>query len=396
MMLATEHIRVRRRKGTMKPIYASEEELGLAKTLISVYRDAVERPRRELKEAVSDCEELGYDYKLVRGLASLLEARCAFESRAIILPLKARKAVFGEAGRTVVATEEKRNRAMANAAFRLGISTLELEQSLYADLDDEQTLAGFEEPDPLDLLKEYNFALTIALVAHGKRLEVNYKGRDNGLEAALGRLGESRVSRSGGVSRLVVEWRPSSRSGYRGALIEGVLSKLLQLKGWALSVAVVFPLKVGKAYRLDIKGDVEGAMMSAGSQMEEEPLIPEARRAPRSISRPAPKPKTRPSVGVIIVDDVARRMGLAESEVREMYRGENLLDLGGVLISREKRDEVREALGEAHDMRFDAVKGLLRVLGVKQPVPVLEALGYEIEWNRDRKESLVYRLKRGG
>jgi hypothetical protein len=46
-------------------------------------------------------------------------------------------------------------------------------------------------------------------------------------------------------------------------------------------------------------------------------------------------------------------------------------------------------------MRFDAVKGLLRALGVKQPVPVLEALGYEIEWNRDRKESLVYRLKRG-
>ena len=46
-------------------------------------------------------------------------------------------------------------------------------------------------------------------------------------------------------------------------------------------------------------------------------------------------------------------------------------------------------------MRFDSVRGLLRGLGVKQPVPVLEALGYEIDWNRDRGESLVYRLKRG-
>lgn len=392
MMLATEHIRVKRRKGTMKPIYASEEELGLAKTLVAVHLDAVEKTRRDLKKSVSDCEELGYDYKLVRGLASLLEERCAFESRAIISPLKARKAVFGEAGRTVVATEEKRNRVMANAAFRLGISTLELEQSLYADLDDEQTLAGFEEPEPLDLLKEYNFALVVALVAHGKRLEVSYKGRDNGLKDAVGRLGESRVSSSGGVSRLVVEWRPSNRSGYRGALIEGVLSKLLQLKGWDLSVAVVYPLKVGRAYRLEIKGDVEGGMMSAGSRREE-PLIPEARRASRSVSRPALK--KRSSGGVVIVDDVAWRMGLTESEVREMHRGENLLDLGGVLISREKRDEVLEALGGAPDMRFDAVKGLLRALGVKQPVPVLEALGYEIEWNRDRKESLVYRLKRG-
>jgi hypothetical protein len=395
MMLAPEHIRVKRRKGTMRAIYASEEELGLAKTLVSVHRDAVEKTRRELKEAVSDCEELGYDYKLVRGLASILEERCAFESRAVIRPLKARKVVFVEAGSIVVATEEKRNRAMANAAFRLGISTLELEQSLYADLDDEQTLAGFEAPEPLDLLKEYNFALAVALVAHGKRLEVSYKGRDNGLEDAVGRLGESRASRSGGVSRLVVEWRPSSRSGYRGALIEGVFSKLLQLKGWALSVAVVYPLKVGRAYRLEIKGDVEGGMMSAGSRREE-PLIPEVRRAPRSVSRPAPQPKTRPSGGVIVVDDVARRMGLTEYEVREMYRGENLLDLGGVLISRETKEEVLKALGGAPDMRFDAVRGLLRGLGVKQTVPVLEALGYEIDWNRDRKESLVYRLKRGG
>ena len=395
MMLAPEHIRVKRRKGTMNPIYASEEELGLAKTLVAVHQDSVEKTRRELKAAVSDCEELGYDYKLVRGLASLLEERCAFESRAVIRPPKARKAVFGEAGRMVVATEEQRNRVMANAAFRIGISTLELEQSLYADLDDEQTLAGFEAPEPLDLLKEYNFALAVALVAHGKRLEVNYKGSDKGLEDAVGKLGDSRVSSSGGVSRLVVEWRPSNRSGYRGSLIENVLSKLLKMKGGTLSASVVYPLKVGKAYRLDIRGDVEGRMMSAGAQIEE-PLIPEARRAPRKVSRPASTRKTKPSGGTIVVDDVARRMGLTESEVREMYQGQNLLDLGGVLMSQEKKDEVLKALGGASDMRFDAVKGLLKRLGVKQPVPVLEALGYEIDWNRDRKESLVYRLKRGG
>lgn len=394
MILVSEHIRVKRRKGVMTPIYASEEELGLAKTLVSVHRDSVERPRRELGEAVSGCEELGYDYRLVRGLASLLEEKCVFESRAVIRPLRARRVVFGEAGRIVVATAEERNRLMANAAFRIGVSTLELEQSIYADLDDEQILAGFVEPEPLDLLKEYNFALAVALVAHGKRLEVSYKGRDEGLVDAMGRLGESRVSSSGGVSRLVVEWRPGNRSGYRGALIEDVLSKLLQQKGWALSVAVVYPLRLGRAYRLEIKGSVEGMMMSVGPQKEED-LIPDVRRASRVAPRTAPRSKARLSGGVVLVDDVARRMGLTESEVREMYRGEGLLDLGGVLISREKRDEVLEALEGASDMRFDSVRRLLRSLGVKQTVPVLEALGYEIDWNRDRGESLVYRLKRG-
>jgi hypothetical protein len=390
-MLAPEHIRVRRRKGVMNPIYASEEELGLAKTLVSTRRDARERPRRELREAVSGCEELGYDYKLVRGLASLLEERSVFESRAVLRPLKARKAVFGESGRIVVSTEEERNRLMANAAFRLGVSTLELEQSLYADLDDEQVLAGFEEPEPLDLLKEYNFALAVALVAHGKRLEVSYKGKDNGLVNTMGRLGKNRVSSSGGVSRLVVEWRPSNRSGYRGALIEDALSKLLQLKGWALSVAVVYPLKVGRAYRLEIREGVEGRMMSAGPQKVVS-LIPDVRSVPRVARRTASRPNARLSGGVVLVEDVARRMGLTESEVREMYRGEGLLDLEGVLISREKRDEVLEALEGASDMRFDSVRRFLRDLGVKQPVPVLEALGYEIDWNRDRGESLVYRL----
>ncbi|MBC8225136.1 hypothetical protein H8E65_11140 [Candidatus Bathyarchaeota archaeon] len=89
-------------------------------------------------------------------------------------------------------------------------------------------------------------------------------------------------------------------------------------------------------------------------------------------------------------------MGITESEGRAMYRGGNLLELGGVLISREIKEAVLEVLGGVIDMRFDSVRGILRGLGVKQPVPVLEALGYEVDWNRVRGESLVYRLKRGG
>ena len=38
------------------------------------------------------------------------------------------------------------------------------------------------------------------------------------------------------------------------------------------------------------------------------------------------------------------------------------------------------------------VRQVLRGVGVKEPVPLLEALGYIVEWNRDRDESLVYRI----
>nr|MBC8223221.1 hypothetical protein [Candidatus Bathyarchaeota archaeon] len=48
MMLAPEHIRVKRRKGVMTAIYASEEELGLAKAPVSGHRGALGRTPRGL------------------------------------------------------------------------------------------------------------------------------------------------------------------------------------------------------------------------------------------------------------------------------------------------------------------------------------------------------------
>jgi hypothetical protein len=88
---------------------------------------------------------------------------------------------------------------------------------------------------------------------------------------------------------------------------------------------------------------------------------------------------------------VARRMGLTEDEVREMY-GEDFLDLGGVLLTEGKRDEILGALEGAGGMTFGGVRRLLKELGVKDPLAVLEAFGYLIEWERDRDESRVYRL----
>ena len=43
-------------------------------------------------------------------------------------------------------------------------------------------------------------------------------------------------------------------------------------------------------------------------------------------------------------------------------------------------------------MTFGGVRRLLSGLGAKNPVAVLEALGYLIEWERDRDESRIFRL----
>ena len=79
---------------------------------------------------------------------------------------------------------------------------------------------------------------------------------------------------------------------------------------------------------------------------------------------------------------------------RFMEVGAGYIDIGGVLITEAKRDEIEEALSGMTDMRFKAVRHVLRKLGCRSPIPVLEALGYDVEWNRDRDESVVYKIGR--
>jgi predicted nuclease of restriction endonuclease-like RecB superfamily len=146
--------------------------------LVSVYKEHLGKMKGELREALSACEELGHDYKLVRGLIALLEERCIFGSRAVVSPVDARKAVFKETSSRVVDSEKERGRVLSTVAFRLGISVIDLDRSLYADLEAEKELFGFGRVTPLDLLKEYNFSLVLALLLYAVKVEISFRGRD--------------------------------------------------------------------------------------------------------------------------------------------------------------------------------------------------------------------------
>jgi len=358
LMLPPELIRARRRRGVIRPVYALEAELSLAKTLVSVYSDHVGGRRGPLDDALSSCEELGYDYRLVRGLSWVLEGRCSFEAESPVDPRSARREVFREAGRRVVASDEERSRVLSAAAFRLGVSVYELDRSLFSDLEAEHLLRSFDLLEPMDLIQEYNFSLTLGLLAHAQRLEVTYRGPDEELERLASRLGRSSSGASGGLTKTVAEWRATSRIGYKSAQLEALLGRLLSLGC-----------------------DLEGRLMRP----------PEVRPA-ALVERPKPvSDPPRPRGDVVVVADVARRMGITEDEVRKMYGGD-FLDLGGVLLTEGKRDEILDALKGLEDMTFGGARRLLKELGVKDPVAVLEALGYFIEWERDRDESRVYRL----
>jgi hypothetical protein len=383
-MLHPDLIRARRRKGIIRLLYASDDKESLAKTLVSVYDAHVGRTRGKLNEAVGGCEELGYDYKLVRGLSAILEERCVFQSRAKVLPIDARRAVFEEAANSVIATEDERKKLIATVAFRMGVSAGDLDRSLQADLPEEQEVAGFEEIRPSELLKEYNFSLTLALLAHARRLELTYRVKDMEIEELGGKLGKCGVSDAEGTSKMVVEWKTTSRFGYRAAHLEALLTRLMSKGGWGLVAEVVYPQNSRKINRFEISDKLEGK------------LIRHIRREQGLIVKAKPKDEhqiRRQKEEIIDIEEKALRLGVTESDVRRQFEG--YVDLGGILITKPKLMEVKGAFESAVDMRFKSVRKMLRDLGCRNPLPVLEALGYAVDWTKDKGESRVYRLRGG-
>ena len=380
MILPSEVVRVRRRKGVIKPVYASETDVSLTKTLVSVFEEHVGRTRGELKEALSGCEMLGFDYKLVRGLSSVLEERCVFGSHGVVDPFRARRAVFEEAGRRVVVSDEDRRGILGAASFRLGVSAYDLERSLYADLQAEQELQEFQSVTPIDLLKGYNFSLLVTLLAHARHLEVIYESDNPAVRELCSGLGKCNFSEGRGSSKVSVEL-PARLSGYRASHLHDLLVIFLGTKRWSLEAEVVYPSSSKKSHVFEERSE-NGELISP-LQAREEPLV-------ESSARQSPRVRVRSEV--IDVQRTAERLGVTEEEVRGMVGGRGYVDLGGVLVAGGKLREVKEALSGLSDMRFGEVRRVLRGLGVKEPVPLLEALGYVVEWNRDRDESLVYRI----
>lgn len=384
-MLPQNLLRSRRSRGTIRPLYAKDDKLGLSKTLISVFEAHVDRKRGELRAALSRCEELGYDYKLVRGMSAVLEDSSIFQTRASIDPAEARRAVFEEVGERVVATEEERGRVLSAAAFRLGLSTDDLDASLYADLWDEQVLADFDSPTPMELLKEYNFALTLALLSQASRMELTFKGLDTHLEGVCDKLGRGQAHFFGGLSRLTVELPSSSRAGQHAMDLEELLARLMLHDGWRLTAEVPHKSRTGKRYLFEINRESDASFVTPSNLKR------------RMTNRTQAETKQRRDIPdeVVIVDELASRLGVTEAEARRRLQdvAGGYVDLGGVLVTPVKLKELEKALTGAPDMRLGTVLGVLRKLGLRRPLPVLEAMGYAVDWAEERDQSRVYRIR---
>jgi len=188
-VLRKDLLRVSRAGGGYRPEFVGREHRPLAARVLGAFEASVGEPRATLSETLDGIEADADDFKLVRGLAALVERECAFETRATVPPPRVRRAAFEAAEAVGVASESDRQRAVERAADGLGVEPGVVDADLYADRDTRQVLVDADVRwDPDTLLDQYD--LSLAQTALFDATEVRVRSADpKALVSAVKRLG---------------------------------------------------------------------------------------------------------------------------------------------------------------------------------------------------------------
>ncbi|MGB9963385.1 DUF790 family protein [Halobacterium hubeiense] len=190
-MLTKDLLRVSRAGGGYQPQFAGEDDEPLAARVLGTFQGHVGEERGALRDSLTDLEQEARDFKLVRGLAHLVERDAAFEVEAAVDPRSARRAAFAAAEEVGVVHADERERALAEAAegFPGDVTPDELADALYADRETREVLAEVSSRwTPASLVAQYN--LSLAQTALFDATEMRVRSSDpRRLVSAVKRLG---------------------------------------------------------------------------------------------------------------------------------------------------------------------------------------------------------------
>ncbi len=260
-MLPGSLLITRRRQDKISPVYAqiNQRNVKVAGMLIQTYRDYLFKKKGELSDTVNGLEDIGYDYRYVRGLSTLLDRRCQLESRAAISPVKARRQVFKIAHKTGFPTAHETRRAILHqAATRLQVSVEELEGSLYGDLEDELILKDFKPVNPEALIKQYNLSLAQTLLFYSTELTFTTGGNWQRIFRQIKWLGLIyAIKRSDGGYEVKVDGPASLFKLNRryGTSLAKLLPTIVQNEKWRVKAKIL--RRKGEWHLLDMELDSE-------------------------------------------------------------------------------------------------------------------------------------------
>ncbi len=244
-MLSSELLLTRIRGDEIAPqlIKPEGDHLELARDLIGIFSDHTGKKLGELNDILEEMEDQGFDYRLVRGLVSLLERRCDLRVDSEISPVAARSAVFSAAARMYpVITPEARDAAIREAAGSLGVSASSLEQAMHADLENELVLQSFRPPEPENLVYHYNLSLAQTLLFKATQLKFRASGGHKEVLRQVKRLGLMYDAEyTGGRVDITVDGPASAMklTERYGTAFARLLPAIVASTGWSLEASVV-------------------------------------------------------------------------------------------------------------------------------------------------------------
>lgn len=167
----------------VRPRYISRGDaqtyLPIAASIIDLFNANIGQTRAAIEDNL-ECIEREADFKIVRGLAKLVEDECVYDPIEPLNFSELRANVFGVAQRhyplvthTDLLHQKDRTQALDEIAHDLSIERERLEWLLFADLPNRHILKELQKPfTPESLLQRYNLAQAQALLYWAKELRI--------------------------------------------------------------------------------------------------------------------------------------------------------------------------------------------------------------------------------
>lgn len=167
-MLPKDLLVVIKRKGIIRPKYLQNIEI--AELLISLFNKFKGKKYKVLQEELKTFEQESKDYKVIRGLSTLLERNCEFETKSTLDAIKVRSFLF-EKG--IVTNDAERTQIIEQACDFFNTSKEEIENAFFSDLPEESILKNLRRISAIDLIKKYNLSLTQTLLFNALELVIS-------------------------------------------------------------------------------------------------------------------------------------------------------------------------------------------------------------------------------
>lgn len=181
-MLPLDLLRYRIQEDEIQARYVnpkSKKYRAIAKDLVEIYAAHLNKTKGTLVSTLADYEAADTNYHITRGLAKLLEDRSAFTIQSPIEPEVLREKIFayGSKHHPVVTKRGRlhrntRSKALAKIANELNVSIDGVMEGMYADLEENRLLTGFEPPTAEWLLDRYNVALAQAMLYRASEMTI--------------------------------------------------------------------------------------------------------------------------------------------------------------------------------------------------------------------------------